>query len=93
MADGLRTALSKKGTDKGTDGRIYPRAVAEKVVDTPLRGSTGAIKPIFERMDGKVPQTDVLEGNQDAPIPIRYIKASEPSGDTGESPSPGGGDG
>ena len=88
MADGLRTALLKRGTD----GRSSARAVAEKVVDTPLRGSTGAIKPIFERMDGKVPQTDVLGGNQDAPMPIRCIKASEPSGDTGESPCPGGGD-
>ena len=80
MADALRTALRSKGED----GRINRKAVAEKVVEMALNGNTEAIKLIFERVDGKVPQTNVLEGNENAPIPIRYIKVNGPDdGDAG----------
>lgn len=79
MADALRTVLNKS-----EDGKQNKRAVAEKLVELARDGNIEAIKTIFDRTDGKVPQTNVLEGNEDAPIPIRYIKVND-GADAGEN--------
>lgn len=73
MADAIRTALNKSA-----DGKQNKRAIAEKLVEMARDGNIEAMKVVFERVDGKVPQTNVLEGNENAPIPIRYIKVNGP---------------
>jgi hypothetical protein len=73
MADQLRTVLNKKGSD----GRANKRAVAEKLVEMALEGHIEAAKVIFDRIDGKVPQTNVLEGNPDAPIAQEVVLREE----------------
>jgi len=72
MADALRVALGKRCDD----GKIKRRALAEKVVEMALDGNTEAIKLVFERMDGKVAQTNVLQGSEEAP-PIRYVQVGD----------------
>jgi phage I-like protein len=71
MADALRTVLNKS-----KDGKQNKRALAEKVVEMALSGNTEAIKLVFDRMDGKVPQTNVLQGSDEAP-PIRYVRVGD----------------
>lgn len=72
MADALRTVLNKS-----QDGKQNKRAVAEKLVEMARSGNVEAMKLVFDRIDGKPVQTNVLEGNQDEPIPIRYIEIGE----------------
>lgn len=62
----MRTALRSKGED----GRTNRKAIAEKVIAMALNGNTEAIKLVFERIDGKVPQTNVFEGSEDAPMRV-----------------------
>lgn len=82
MADALRTVLNKS-----KDGKQNKRAVAEKLVEMARDGNVEAMKIVFDRIDGKPVQTNVLEGNNEAPIPIRYIKvAGTHGGDDGASP-------
>lgn len=71
MADALRTVLRSKGED----GKQNKKAVAEKVVEMARAGNVEAIKMVFERVDGKVPETRVLQGNDEAP-PIRYVEVA-----------------
>ncbi len=69
MASALRTVLRAKGED----GKQNKKAVAEKVVAMAKAGNTEAIKLIFERVDGKVPETRVHEGSKDAPVAIKVV--------------------
>ena len=68
MADALRTVLNKS-----EDGRQNKRAVAEKLVEMARSGNLEAMKLLFERVDGKVPETRVLEGSKDAPVAIKVV--------------------
>lgn len=68
MSDALRTVLNKS-----KDGKQNKRAVAEKLVEMAREGHIEAMKTIFDRMDGKPPQTNVLEGNASAPVVIQVV--------------------
>ena len=68
MSDALRIVLNKT-----SDGKQNKKAVAEKLVSMAREGNTEAIKVIFDRVDGKVPQTNVLEGNASAPVAIKVV--------------------
>jgi hypothetical protein len=72
MSDALSTVLRAKGPD-GTQNK---KAIAEKLVEMARRGDMDAIKLVFERVDGKVPETRVLQGSEDAP-PIRYVEVAD----------------
>lgn len=75
MADALRVALSKS-----TDGKQNKRAIAEKLVEMARDGNIEAMKIVFERTDGKVPQTNVVQGDEDGgPVTVRVVY-DEPSG-------------
>ncbi len=71
MADAVRTVLNKN-----RDGKQNKRAIAEKLVQMAREGNIEAMKVVFERVDGKVPQTNVLQGAEDAP-PIRYVEVAD----------------
>lgn len=73
MSDQLRTVLNKKNKD-GTPNK---RAIAEKLVELATEGHVEAMKVVFERIDGKVPQTNVFEGSEDAPMRVVVKWASD----------------
>lgn len=54
MAEALLTVLNKTH-----DGKQNKRAVAEKGVEMARGGNLGAMKLLFERADGKVPETRI----------------------------------
>ena len=69
MTDALRTALNKS-----EDGKQNKRAIAEKLVELARGGNVEAMKMVFERVDGKVPQTNVLQGDEDGgPVTVRVV--------------------
>jgi hypothetical protein len=57
--------------NKRVDGKQNKRAVAEKLVEMAKNGNTEAIKVIFDRVDGKVPQEHTGEGG--GPLSIRVV--------------------
>ncbi len=71
MADALRTVPNKT-----QDGKQNKRAVAEKLVEMARGGNLEAMKLLFERVDGKVPETRIHVGDDEAP-PIRYVEVAD----------------
>ena len=61
----LLVALNAEGPD------IRLRKVAEMLVKQALKGEAWAIKELADRIDGKVPQAQIVQGDQDGG-PVRY---------------------
>jgi hypothetical protein len=62
----MEIAALKDGDRKGM------RVVARRLVQQALKGNMLALKEIADRHDGKVAQTQVIVGDEDA-SPVRYI--------------------
>ena len=62
----LLVALNAEGPD------IRLRKVAEILVKQALKGETWAIKELADRIDGKVPQAQIIQGDEDGGS-VRYI--------------------
>ena len=65
LTPALRSILGKKAPDGVMTNR---RAIAEKLVEIALDGDIQAIKLIFERVDGKVPEPVEVSGPDGNPI-------------------------
>jgi len=69
-----RAALDRAFKRRDADGKDGdPKALeklADKVIDLAMMGDMSAVKEIAERLDGKVPQVQVLNGDEDGG-PIR----------------------
>ena len=76
MRDALLLELNREA--KLADGKVTKRlrAVARKLVDRAEQGDVPAIKEIFDRVDGRVPQAQHPSGPEDAPINIfhRFLR-------------------
>jgi len=66
MANALRAALR----EKTPDGETKRRAIACKLADMALAGDLDAIKLIYERMDGKVPEVRQVTGDEGGAVEI-----------------------
>jgi hypothetical protein len=62
----LLVALNSEGPD------IRLRRVAEQLVTAAEKGEPWAIRELMDRIDGKVPQATILQG--DAEQPVRYVE-------------------
>src|SRR6476469_247822 len=62
----LLIALNAEGPD------IRLRKVAEMLVKQALKGEAWAIKELADRVDGKVPQAQIIQGDEDGGR-VRYI--------------------
>jgi hypothetical protein len=62
----LLIALNAEGPD------IRLRKIAEQLVTAAERGEPWAIRELMDRIDGKVPQATILQG--DAEEPVRYVE-------------------
>src|SRR3954470_8126571 len=61
----LLVALNAEGPD------IRLRKVAEMLVKQAMRGQAWAIKELADRIDGKVPQAQIIQGDEDGGA-VRY---------------------
>ncbi len=61
LADLLRAALSHKGED----GKTLRQSMMQKLTTMAVSGDLDAIKVVLERIDGKVPDTRILDGRVD----------------------------
>ena len=59
-------ALNAEGPD------IRLRKVAEMLIKQALKGEAWAIKELADRIDGKVPQAQIIQGDEDGGS-VRYI--------------------
>ncbi len=71
LAPALRTLLGRKQLD----GRTNKQALLEALLETALSGDVQAIKLIFERVDGKVPEPIEISGKDGGSIEIRWVDA------------------
>src|SRR6476469_2627474 len=62
----LLIALNAEGPD------IRLRKVAEMLIKQALKGEAWAIKELADRIDGKVPQAQIIQGDEDGGS-VRYI--------------------
>jgi hypothetical protein len=62
----LLIALNAEGPD------IRLRRVAEQLVKAAEKGEPWAIRELIDRIDGKVPQATILQGDEETPI--RYVE-------------------
>jgi hypothetical protein len=62
----LLIALSAEGPD------IRLRKIAEQLIKAAEKGEPWAIRELMDRIDGKVPQATILQG--DAEEPVRYVE-------------------
>jgi hypothetical protein len=62
----LLIALNAEGPD------IRLRKIAEQLIKAAERGEPWAIRELMDRIDGKVPQATILQG--DAEAPVRYVE-------------------
>ena len=62
----LLIALNAEGPD------IRLRKVAEMLIEQALKGEAWAIKELADRIDGKVPQAQIIQGDDDGGS-VRYI--------------------
>lgn len=70
LTPALRAVLGKTAPDGATTNR---RALAEKLVEIALAGDIQAIKLIFERVDGKVPEPLEVSGKDGEAITFSLI--------------------
>jgi hypothetical protein len=59
-------ALNAEGPD------IRLRRIAEQLVKAAEKGEPWAIRELIDRIDGKVPQATILQGDEETPI--RYVE-------------------
>jgi len=57
-----------------SDGQKALVDIATAMIDKCLDGDMTAIKEIGDRIDGKVAQTTVLEGNDEKPVALKQIE-------------------
>jgi hypothetical protein len=62
----LLIALNAEGPD------IRLRRIAEQLVKAAEKGEPWAIRELMDRIDGKVPQATILQGDEETPI--RYVE-------------------
>jgi hypothetical protein len=62
----LLIALNAEGPD------IRLRRIAEQLVTAAEKGEPWAIRELVDRIDGKVPQATILQGDEETPI--RYVE-------------------
>jgi hypothetical protein len=62
----LLIALNAEGPD------IRLRKIAEQLIKAAEKGEPWAIRELMDRIDGKVPQATILQG--DAEEPVRYVE-------------------
>jgi hypothetical protein len=72
----LLIALNAEGPD------IRLRRVAEQLVTAAEKGEPWAIRELMDRIDGKVPQATILQG--DAEQPVRYCEVPRKAANTEE---------
>jgi hypothetical protein len=70
MRDALLLELNQEAKLAGGKVTKRLRLVARKLVERAEQGDVPAIKEIFDRVDGRVPQAQHLSGPEDAPINI-----------------------
>lgn len=80
--DALMLAIKEAEDDK-----LKLRKVAEKLVAKAMDGDVAAIKEVADRLDGKVPQTNILQGDEDGG-PVRTEKVERLIVDPANSNSP-----
>lgn len=81
--DALNLAIKESHGD-----RLKLRAVAESLVEKAIAGDVSAIKEVADRLDGKVPQQQILTGDEDAPIrTVNRIELVDLVGSTSSSPA------
>ena len=68
--DALLLAIKEATAD---NDRLKLRAVAEALVDKALEGDVAAIKEVADRLDGKVPQTNIMQGDDEGG-PVRHLR-------------------
>jgi Family of unknown function (DUF5681) len=80
MRDALLLELNQEA--KLADGKVTKRrrVVARKLVERAEQGDVPAIKEIFDRVDGRVPQAQHLSGPEDAPINVFHRLLQEIDG-------------
>ena len=74
----LLIALNAEGPD------IRLRQVAEMLVKLALKGEAWAIKELADRIDGKVPQAQIIQGDEDGGSVRYYVELPEKSATTEE---------
>lgn len=68
--DSLRRALVRR-----KDGKVGAlNAIADQVVALAINGEPWAVKEISERLDGKVAQTTVLQGDEENPLVFKEVR-------------------
>jgi hypothetical protein len=72
----LLIALNAEGPD------IRLRKIAEQLIKAAEKGEPWAIRELMDRIDGKVPQATVLQG--DAEEPVRYVEVPRKAANTDE---------
>jgi hypothetical protein len=72
----LLIALNAEGPD------IRLRRIAEQLVKAAEKGEPWAIRELMDRIDGKVPQATILQG--DAEEPVRYVEVPRKAANTEE---------
>ena len=80
MRDALLLELNREV--KQPDGKVTKRRrlVARKLVERAEQGDVPAIKEIFDRVDGRVPQPQHLSGPEDGPINVFHRLLQEIDG-------------
>jgi hypothetical protein len=69
---------------KQADGKVTKRLrlVARKLVDRAEEGDTTAIREIFDRVDGRVPQAQHVSGPEGGPVDVIHQLLKEIDGKT-----------
>jgi len=79
MTPALRAILGKQAPDMDMTNRV---AIAKKLVQLAIAGDVQAIKLIYERVDGKVPDPIEMSGPSGAPLEIFIRRVTQANADT-----------
>ena len=71
----LKRALARAG--KNVDGGL--NKVCDQLVAAAINGEQWAVREVADRMDGKPAQTNILAGDENAPVLLGTIKLVTPS--------------
>jgi len=69
-SDAVRRAVKRRMENEDGKPQKIER-LADKLVDFAMDGQGWAFKEIGERLDGKAPQAQVIQGDADAPLELR----------------------
>lgn len=73
-SEAVRLAVYREAEDDDGKKRKRLNLIADKLCKMAIEGDIAAIKEIGDRLDGKAPQAQIIQGDEDKPLVQKIVR-------------------